>query len=430
MAKRARDRLHTAGTEDEAGLQEAVDALAERLQRSVAIDDPNIRLLAASRHFGDEDETRIRSVLGRDVDDEVRELVQAQDVWQLTEPARLTLPLPGVTPRLCVPIRCAGLLLGFLWLIEDAPLTEEQIADSVEVAETIGLRLYRRDVALERRRARMEVLLRGLVSSDTATRGDALSELREDDLLPEADHVEVAVVGRRAAAHADDDAADVDRALATALAQAADQVLRRAPGHSTLVWVRRTGLVVLVAGDQVAGHQVEQVAARVTAELDRATGGGWTAGTGSHDGGLAEARQAYRHAVIANRAAQHLPEFANVVTWEELGVYGLLAMLTPGDLDISSYPAPLLRLAGHRGARLLLETAETFLDLAGDVQRAAAELHIHRATLYQRLSRIEQLTGLSFANGGDRLTFHLGVKIARLAGTYDRLVASPRRPDR
>ncbi|BBG03894.1 MULTISPECIES: PucR family transcriptional regulator [Pseudonocardia] len=426
MSKRAWDRLHTAGTEDEAGLQEAVDALAERLQRSVAVDDPNIRLLAASRHFGDEDETRVRSVLGRDVGDEVRELVQAQNVWQLTEPARLTVPLPGIKPRLCVPIRCAGLLLGFLWLIEDAPLTEEQIADSVEVAEEIGLRLYRRDVALERRRARMEVLLRGLVSSDVATRGDALSELREDDLLREADHVEVAVIGCRPTA----DDADVDRVLATALAQAADQVLRRAPERSTLVWVRRTGLVVLVVGEQVAGHQVEQVAARVTAELVRATGDRWTAGTESHDDGLVQARQAYQHAVIANRAAQHLPEFADVVTWEGIGVYGLLAMLAPGDLDISSYPVPLLRLAEHRGARQLLETAETFLDLAGDVQRAAADLHIHRATLYQRLSRIEQLTGLSFASGGDRLAFHLGIKIARLAGTYDRLVTSPDRPGR
>ncbi|WP_308819400.1 PucR family transcriptional regulator [Pseudonocardia alni] len=422
MSKRAWDRLHTAGPEDEAGLQEAVDALAERLQRSVAVDDPNISLLAASRHFGDEDETRVRSVLGRDVDDEVRELVQAQNVWQLTEPARLTLPLPGVTPRLCVPIRCAGLLLGFLWLIDDGRLTEEQIADSVEVAEAIGLRLYRRDVALERRRARMEVLLRGLVSSDVATRGDALSELREDDLLREADHVEVAVIGCRPTADG-----VVDRVLATALAHAADQVLRRAPERSTLVWVRRTGLVVLVVGEQVAGHQVEQVAARVAAELVRTTGDRWTAGTESHDDGLVEARKAYQHAVIANRAAQHLPEFPDVVTWQGIGVYGLLAMLAPGDLDISSYPVPLLRLAQHRGARQLVETAETFLDLAGDVQRAAAELHIHRATLYQRLSRIEQLTGLSFASGGDRLALHLGIKIARLAGTYDRLVTSPDR---
>ena len=48
-------------------LQSIVDDLAERLHRSVAIDDPAIRLLAASRHFGDEDAVRVGSVLNRAV---------------------------------------------------------------------------------------------------------------------------------------------------------------------------------------------------------------------------------------------------------------------------------------------------------------------------------------------------------------------------
>jgi len=71
------------------------------------------------------------------------------------------------------------------------------------------------------------------------------------------------------------------------------------------------------------------------------------------------------------------------------------------------YPA-----GSRRGARQLLVTAETYLDSAGDAQRAAAALHIHRGTLYQRLARIEQLSGLDLANGMDRLTLHLGIKLA------------------
>ncbi|GII95168.1 hypothetical protein Ssi02_53990 [Sinosporangium siamense] len=45
-----------------------VDSLANRLQRSVAIDDRQIRLIVASKHFGDEDPVRIKSVLGRGVE--------------------------------------------------------------------------------------------------------------------------------------------------------------------------------------------------------------------------------------------------------------------------------------------------------------------------------------------------------------------------
>jgi hypothetical protein len=106
-----------------------------------------------------------------------------------------------------------------------------------------------------------------------------------------------------------------------------------------------------------------------------------------------------------------------LVTWESLGVYGLLAQLAPRDLSLTPYHAALLRLADQRGARQLLVTAETYLDSAGDAKRAAAAMHIHRGTLYQRLARIEQLSGLDLANGMDRLTLHLGIKLARLADT-------------
>ena len=58
---------------------------------------------------------------------------------------------------------------------------------------------------------------------------------------------------------------------------------------------------------------------------------------------------------------------------------------------------------GCRGARAVGErgaTAETFLDLAGDVQ-ATARLFVHRTTLYQRLDRIDQLYKLDLRRSGD-----------------------------
>jgi len=59
---------------------------------------------------------------------------------------------------------------------------------------------------------------------------------------------------------------------------------------------------------------------------------------------------------------------------------------------------------GCRGARAVGErgaTAETFLDLAGDVQATAARLFVHRTTLYQRLDRIDQLYKLDLRRSGD-----------------------------
>jgi DNA-binding PucR family transcriptional regulator len=43
-------------------------------------------------------------------------------------------------------------------------------------------------------------------------------------------------------------------------------------------------------------------------------------------------------------------------------------------------------------------------------------LGIHRQTLYYRLSRVEQLTGLDLDDGEDRLLLHMALKGARLQG--------------
>jgi hypothetical protein len=119
-------------------LQTFVDDLAAQLHRSVAIDDPSIRLLAASRHFGDEDSLRITSILNRAVPEEVSRPLLASGIGTWIEPGLAQPDVPGSQKRLCVPVRCKSLLLGFLWLIDTAenPLT----ASDIEKAENTAMR--------------------------------------------------------------------------------------------------------------------------------------------------------------------------------------------------------------------------------------------------------------------------------------------------
>ncbi|MGH3199708.1 MAG: hypothetical protein ACRDOH_07995 [Streptosporangiaceae bacterium] len=90
-------------------IQALADGLATRLGRAVLVDDRELRLVAASEDFGDADPARIWSLLHR--------RTRPEDVRH-EEIARL--PGPGYVPenpalelwqRLCVPIRCRGLLL-------------------------------------------------------------------------------------------------------------------------------------------------------------------------------------------------------------------------------------------------------------------------------------------------------------------------------
>ena len=54
-----------------------------------------------------------------------------------------------------------------------------------------------------------------------------------------------------------------------------------------------------------------------------------------------------------------------------------------------------------------------------EVAEAARALHVHRATLYRRLARVQELTGLDLTRGDDRLHAHLAVRMWRLAGSPD-----------
>ena len=51
---------------------------------------------------------------------------------------------------------------------------------------------------------------------------------------------------------------------------------------------------------------------------------------------------------------------------------------------------------------------------------AARALHLHRATLYRRLARVEEITGLDLSRGDDRLLAHLGLRLYRCRLKGDR----------
>ncbi|WP_406121757.1 helix-turn-helix domain-containing protein [Streptomyces sp. NBC_00989] len=133
------------------------------------------------------------------------------------------------------------------------------------------------------------------------------------------------------------------------------------------------------------------------------------AGIGTPRIGLTDLGTAWQEATAACRAALAEPRFAPVAEWAGIGPYRLLTALSP-ESPHDPAVAPLLSPAHHELAR----TAEVYLDCAGQAGRAAAELGIHRQTLYYRLSRVEQLTGLDLDDGEDRLLLHMALKRARL----------------
>ncbi|RNL61951.1 PucR family transcriptional regulator [Nocardioides marmoriginsengisoli] len=389
-------------------LQELIDSFAERLQRSVALDDPSLSLIAASRHFGDEDTVRVQSVLGRGVAPDLQATVLSLGIADLDGPGRIAPPADlGAKPRICAPVRCAGVLLGYLWLIDDGLVGDDELRDTAIVADQAGMMLYRRELFLQRKQTRCSSLVRDLISADEPTRGAAELEALDEELVPPHAKVSVGVVRPAAPSEQSGDSAFLT-------------VAQRATSMSTdpavLCLPRPQELVVLVAHTHEDPDHPIAVTRRLSAAVADRLGVGTITGIGRQWAHLKDAHRAYQEALVAVRAARFLPAMGDLVTWDSLGVYALLAKLDPEEIAPGAESSPLGRLAASKNGDVLASTAETYLDLAGSIQRSAEALHVHRATLYQRLARIEAVTGLDLDDGGDRLTLHLALKLARLTG--------------
>jgi hypothetical protein len=98
------------------------------------------------------------------------------------------------------------------------------------------------------------------------------------------------------------------------------------------------------------------------------------------------------------------------VSWDALGAWRLVvdapATLTPADVHPGAEA-----LLGE-GRRDLRTTARTVLDKVGDMTTAAQELHVHRTTLYYRLDRIRELTGVDLRHGPGRTDLQLAMWLA------------------
>lgn len=395
-------------------LQQLVNKLGETVSRSVAIDDPQMRLLAYSRHFGPVDETRLASVLDLEAPEEAVALVKSQGVAAATAPVYIP-PQPafGLLPRLCVPIRDRSSLLGYIWLIETDDRLDGARTELVVQAASAAAVLLRRDrLVSELQLAQEQALMSDLLSDDGLQREHAAHELLDGYLVSAP--ARVCCIALQAAAH--------DQLLPNALIDLSlSEGRRRWPlRHALQLGGASRGVLVLTASTSSPGNPTE-VANRVAAAFYSSAGDNWTAhiGIGGWVDDLTVARISFLQARHAARVGQI--HGIGVTNWDELGVYRTLARFAPEELTSEALPPGLLVMLANTRYIDLVATVECFLDQAGNVKSTSECLMIHRTSLYHRLKRVEQIAGIDLSNGMDRLGLHLGIKMARLGG----LIAAP-----
>ncbi|UXX95146.1 helix-turn-helix domain-containing protein [Streptomyces sp. AD2-2] len=399
-------------------VQAMVDRLARRLRRSIAVNDLAVRPLYYSAHFGDEDAVRVTAVLRREADSGAvgYMLASGTSTWTTAGvvPAN---PGLGMRARYCQPVRWRGEAVGLLVVIDaDGTLTTAEKAEIKEVSDTVAALLVAQRDRQTTDPAVQELTVLDLISSDPVARRRATAELTAGD---HAQRFACVTAIALTCTQATDNAGAKHVEVALRNAVATEPRLRRAAVLSA-VGGGDTGLLLLGSQDIPDIPALKEHATAMVKRSAALAAGRFScvAGIGSTVPGLIQAVDSAAQARLACRAQAAAP--GPVLAWSELGAIGPLLMIPADQLTPALLPHELQQLRAADPDGLLLRTVTSYLAHACSGPAAADDLHIHRTTLYYRLSRITELTGLDLGNGSTRLALHLGITMMALMDDPDR----------
>ncbi|MFJ5712361.1 PucR family transcriptional regulator [Streptomyces sp. NPDC093105] len=401
--------------------QELVDEISALLGAPATLENRDFGLIAFGAHDSDDDSAmdpvRTRSILTRKSTPAVRAWFEGFGITRATGPVRIpAAPDAGVfRDRICLPVRHRGVVLGYVWLLDAEPgPSHDQLTAAMDVAARIG------ELLADEERAGSDLSreLRAVLAAERGWQYDMAVAALRTALGPDAEGLHALVCIAPWSGEDSPSPRTVPGAAAlcalpwqgpagpyaTAPARGGDPDTASDGGYAPGPGPQRA-LAVLV---RLRSADNLSPATTAAGRLRGTAGPAAVAGVAAPRRGLGELDLSWREATAAARTAHAQPRLGPLAHWSELGAYRLLTALPQAE------PDPAVRALLAPAHAELARTAEVFLDHAGQAGRTAAALGIHRQTLYYRLSRVEQLTGLDLDAGEDRLLLHMALKTARL----------------
>jgi PucR C-terminal helix-turn-helix domain len=377
-------------------LQVIAEQLAAALERSVIIDDAALRPVAVSAQTGLVDASRIEAVLQRRTSARHRQMLTERGIFKAREPVPIPAREPGSLPRLCLPLAHRDQLLGFLWLIDEPPLTAAQVQRAQAAAAQAARLLHQRAARQTAEFGTFAGLADALLHADDEDRAGAARKLTDEAALTGSPPYALGLIRYLA---------DAPAGQRDSLLQVAGDLRRRAaPGSFVLATPAQHELMAITTQD-ATGPLRDAVRALPGPPLVIGTAGAAAA--------LAAVHAERDNARYAAEVAAAVPAFSRAADWSELDSYAVFQYL-PRDQAASERICPGITAVLTERTGMYEATIRAYLDCGANVQQAAALLHIHRTTLYWRLGRVTDLLAVDLSRGDDRLKLHLALKLAEL----------------
>ncbi|MGJ0184132.1 helix-turn-helix domain-containing protein [Corynebacterium glyciniphilum] len=395
------------------GLQDVVEGLADRLGRSVALNDYDLSLIAASAQDREVDEYRVQSILTRRTPVPIIRLLHDGGYLDRTDPFLLEGGLlPGLQPRLCVPITVKGRTVAFVWILlregegEFSPADYATVRQAAE--EITGIIGSASPNPVADRVMEGSRLLQRLILTDTVAAGYAVTELAEDWHLDDRSTLTVTVFDMEVG----------DRPDVSELKNLAGPAFTALGSPSLLASVDGTYVLVTARTDALT------LGGRIDRSFAGASSGGASgvrvraSGSSSTTEWRSGLRTAYLEASYATRLAGRVPEAPKHARFADLGALVLFRGLPwrRSSVDLICPEARTVELAGEVNVASLL----TYLREGRDVPRTCEALRIHRSTLYYRLDRCREFIGDALDNGWRSSSLYLGLVLTELLAAEGR----------
>jgi purine catabolism regulator len=391
-------------------LQGLAEALSEKLDRSITIENEDFEVLAAAE-AGLVDEARARSIReGRATPEVTRELIQGGVYARLLNerrPLRVA-PLPelGMTmERIVAPIFVGNRIVGYVWIIAGERALTELDEIAIEHAATIVAVILLKEgevrrAALERR----DDLLEQLLGSTGSLKRGLREQVHKLGFRAQLPYQVLLIKG----------ANDTKERLRE-MSRTAERWLAEVSGPAL---VSEHGDRVVVVLQSHAPDLTEPLAERLMAELSR-PGFPIKVGVGGPVDELLGLRTSHDQAAEALELAGALGRKEGIVTFAELGSLRWLQHLPEETLQGNSYFRAAVKLAEHDAAHksAWLESLEAYLLSGGKTMEAARKLSVHRNSLAYRLRRIEELLDVDLSQAHTRFELHIALMAYRLRNT-------------
>ncbi|MGQ0840297.1 helix-turn-helix domain-containing protein [Actinokineospora sp.] len=359
------------------------DAAASVVDAPVTIEDANSRVLAYSARQDGTDPARVSTIMGRRVPDDVLARFRSRGVFRELSRGRTTIFVPaqkdGTLPRLIVPIRMGGELLGSMWAVVPGPVPDDRAAAFADAAPVVALHLLRRRAREDSERRRSAELVRSVLEGT----GSARLVAAELD-LGAGEHRVVAI-----------DVPTDDPLGGEGVRLALMERLTEGVGERPAV-TELHGVLYAVVPDQAGWPALREALAAMAGPLV-------AAGSPVEIGDIVRSRTEADEGLSLLRAGLVAgPVVVHGEVWAVLVLHR--AAVAAGGADVTAVgPLPQLRAHEAEPGAWYLDTLYEWLRHHGDPRTAAAALRIHPNTLRYRMSRVTALLDADLSDPDVRL---------------------------